>query len=181
MQKIMFIVFTLLICVSFASSQFVKEKNYLGPSIGLYFFGSTPIFGANYEYAMTTDMGSGILGIGGLVRYRSWSQNSGTYLGETWGWSYTDILVGGQGNYHFHVGEGKFDPWVGLTLAYDIGSVKYTGPAGYNYASPTWGGLFLGGNGGARYWFSDKLAGAVRIGLGSLSYSALDIGVDFKF
>ncbi len=130
---------------------------------------------------MDTDMGSGILGIGGLFRYWSWSKNIGSYFGEDWGWKYTDIMIGGQVNYHFQFENNKLDPWVGLVLAYDIGSVKYHGPHGYQYTSPTWGGLFLGGNGGIRYWFSENLAGSARIGLGSMSYSAFEIGVDFKF
>lgn len=73
-----------------------------------------------------------------------------------------------------------FDPWAGLTLAYDAGSVSWDGP-NYNYASPTYGGLFLGAQVGGRYFFTPTLAGVVRLGFGSLSYGAFDIGVDWKF
>jgi hypothetical protein len=164
-----------------ASAQLSKGKSTIGPSLGFYFFGSTPIFGANYEYAMNTDVGDGILGIGGLLRYWSWSEDIGVFGGQSWGWSYTDIMIGAQGNYHFKVGDGKLDPWLGATLAYDIGSVKYKGPSGYTYVSPTWGGFFIGANGGIRYWLSPNLGIVARLGLGALSYSALDVGVDFKF
>jgi hypothetical protein len=176
MRKILFAVIAVIVVVNFANAQFEKGNSYLGPSIGLYFHGSTPIFGANYEYAMKTNVGDGILGIGGIMRYWSWSED----IGSDWGWDYTDFMIGGQANYHFRVSDGKFDPWAGLTLAYDIGSVKYKGPSGYHWSEPTWGGLFLGVDGGARYWFSNNVAGTVRINLGSLSYSAIDFGVDFK-
>lgn len=163
-----------------ADAQFVKNENYLGPSLGFYFHGSTPIFGANFEHAMDTDLGDGILGIGGIFRYWSWSTDEGYWGDESWGWTYTDIMIGVQGNYHFKVGDEKIDPWAGLTLAYDAASVKYKGPAGFNYSSPTSGGLFLGANAGARYWFSKSMSVVARIGLGTLSYSALDIGIDFR-
>jgi hypothetical protein len=41
--------------------------------------------------------------------------------------------------------------------------------------------MFLGLQGGGRYFFSPNLAGVVRIAFGSLSYGGLDIGVDWKF
>lgn len=167
----------LVITTNFAMAQFEKEKSYIGPSIGFYFHGTTPIFGANYEYAMKTNVGDGILGIGGLLRYWSWSED----IGSNWGWDYSDFMIGGQANYHFKVGDGKIDPWAGLTLAYDVGSVKYKGPSGHHWSEPTWGGFFVGLDGGARYWFSNTVAGTVRLNLGSLSYSAIDFGVDFKF
>jgi len=180
MKQLLFLLILSFLMFGSSSAQFEKQQHYLGPSLGFYFYGSTPIFGANYEYAMDTDLGDGILGIGGLFRYWSWSTEEGYWFGESWGWKYTDIMIGAQANYHFKVGDGKIDPWAGLTLAYDVASVKYTGPAGYNYTSPSWGGLVLGANAGARYWFSKSMAVVARIGLGSSSYSALDIGVDFR-
>ena len=35
--------------------------------------------------------------------------------------------------------------------------------------------------GGARYWVSPTIAISAVIGFGTLSYGALDLGVDFKF
>lgn len=172
------LIVTLFILVLFAGSsfaQFEPDRHYLGPSIGLSFLGSAPQFGANYEYGMTLkDFGT--IGIGGIFRYWSYSED---FL--SWGWNYTDVLIGAQGNYHFKVDNSKFDPWAGLVLAYDAGSVSWDGPGGYNYASPSYGGMFLGLHGGARYWISPNLAISASIGYGSLSYGALDLGVDFKF
>ena len=169
---IMFAVFFLFSTKGY--SQYELNRSYLGPTIGLSFLGSTPQFGLNYEYSMQLqDFGS--VGFGGVFRY--WSYSEDYFYGK---WSYTDILIGAQGNYHFKVTNDKWDPWVGLTLAYDAGSVKWDGPYA-TYASPSYGGFFLGAQGGVRYWVSPTLAVVARLGYGSLSYGALDVGVDFKF
>ena len=151
-------------------SQYDLNRSYLGPSIGLSFLGSTFQIGANYEYSMELE-NFGNVGIGGVFRY--WSYSSGDF-------SYTDILIGAQGNYHFKLENKKLDPWVGLTLAYDAGSYSWEG-AGQNYVTPTYGGFFLGAQGGLRYWISPTVALVGRIGFGTLSYGALEVGADFKF
>ena len=177
MKKLFFVLILTVLCTTFSNAQFVANKHYLGPSIGLSFLGSAPQFGLNYEYGMDVkDFGK--LGIGGIFRYWSYSEDYG--YGSSGKWNYTDILIGAQANYHFKVGDGKFDPWLGLTLAYDAGSVKWDGPSG-TYATPTYGGMFFGGNAGGRYWFSPTMAVSARIGFGSLGYGALDLGIDFKF
>lgn len=171
-------IFHLLIFLFTASglfAQFTVDRDYAGPTIGLSFLGSTAQFGLNYEHSMEIQ-DFGIIGIGGVFRYWGYSENFGTY-GK---WKYSDVLIGAQGNYHFKMKNDKFDPWAGLILAYDAGSVSWDGPDG-NYASPSYGGLFLGLHGGMRYWFSPTLAAVARIGFGTLSYGALDLGVDFKF
>jgi len=175
MKKVLFIMVVFLFAFGNSNAQFTAHNHYLGPCIGLSFLGSTPQFGANYEYGMDLkDIGR--VGIGGIFRY--WSYSEGYFAGN---WSYTNILIGAQGNYHFQLDKSKFDPWLGITLAYDAGSVKWDGPSGHNYASPTYGGLFFGANAGSRYWLSPTLAVSARLGFGSLSYGALDLGVDFKF
>ena len=154
---------------------FEAGKSYVGPSIGLSFLGSTPEFGVNYEYGMKMEFGT--VGIGGLFRY--WGYSEDYYFGK---WKYTNILIGAQGNYHLKMDAGsKLDPWVGLILGYDASSVSYDGPSGYNYSSPTSGGLVLNAQGGARYWISPTMALRASLGYGSMSYGALDIGIDFKF
>ena len=166
-----------------ASSQtyFEAGKSYVGPSIGLSFLGSALQFGANYEYGMKMDFGT--VGIGGIFRYWGYSEDwgGGFYGNDSYKWKYTNILIGAQGNYHFKMDAGsKLDPWAGLILGYNASSVKYDGPSGYNYSSPTAGGLVLNAHGGVRYWFSPKMAICASIGYGSLSYGALDLGIDFK-
>ena len=41
--------------------------------------------------------------------------------------------------------------------------------------------MWLAAQGGARYWISPTLVITGRIGFGTLGYSGLDLGVDFKF
>jgi hypothetical protein len=178
MKQLLSVILLTVLFSGFINAQFTANKSYLGPSIGLSFLGSTPQFGANYEYSMDLE-NFGRVGIGGIFRYWSYSEGSG--FGSGWNWKYTDILIGVQGNYHFKLTSDKFDPWAGLTLAYDAGSVSWDGPSGYNYASPGYGGLFIGANAGARYWVSPTIGISARVGFGSLSYGALDLGVDFKF
>lgn len=178
MKKMLITIAILLFAFTSSRAQFTAGNHYLGPCIGLSFLGSTPQFGINYEYGMDLkDFGR--VGFGGIFRYWSYSEDYG--FGSAGKWSYTDILIGAQANYHFKIEAKKFDPWVGITLAYDAGSVKWDGPSGHNYSSPTYGGLFFGANAGARYFISPTLAISGRLGYGSLSYGALDLGVDFKF
>ncbi len=153
-----------------ARAQYTAGKNYLGPSIGFAFLGSTPDFGISYERGLNLQ-NFGLIGIGGIFRYWGYSEVD---------WKYTNILIGAQGNYHFVIEGSKFDPYVGIVLAYDAGSVSYNGPFG-NYVSPSYGGMWIAAQGGARYWISPTIAISGRIGLGSLGYSGLDFGVDFKF
>lgn len=171
-----FLVFTTL-CIlstwlftSTSDAQYVQNKNYIGPSVGFAFLGSTPDFGASYEYGINLQ-NFGLVGIGGLFRYWGYSEVD---------WSYTNILIGAQGNYHFRLSDSKLDPYVGVVLAYDAGSISYTGPFG-DYISPSYGGVWLAAQGGARYWVSPTIAINGRIGLGTLGYSGIDFGVDFKF
>lgn len=170
---LMLIIFIAATTVSLA--QFETGKNYAGPMIGLSFLGSTFQIGGGYEYGIEVE-NFGKIGVGGIVRYWSYSENFG--LGE---WEYTDFLIGAQGNYHFVLNDKRFDPWAGLVLAYNAGSVDFTGPAGVFYPEPSHGGLWLGLHGGLRYWLQPNLALSSRIGFGNLGYGALDVGVDFKF
>ncbi len=163
------------------SAQFETGRNYAGPSLGLSFLGSAFQLGANYEYGMPLkDIGidaPGKLGVGGLLRY--WSYSTSYFYGK---WSYTDILLGAQGNYHFDLKNSKFDPWIGMVLAFDFGKVSWDGPEKKPYwTEPAHGGFWLGLHAGSRYWISPNLAVSARIGFGTLSYGALDLGVDFKF
>lgn len=150
-------------------AQFEAGKSYIGPSIGFAFLGSTPDFGVSYEYGLNLK-NFGTVGIGGLFRYWGYTTSY---------WKYQDILIGAQGNYHFVIKGSKFDPFLGLVLAYDAGSVSLRGPYSY-IVSPSYGGFWLAGQGGARYWISNKIAISGRIGFGTLGYSGLDLGVDFK-
>lgn len=173
------ILFLLLAFYQTGFGQFETSKSYVGPSVGLSFLGSTFQLGVNYEYGMPLSAigisAPGKLGVGGIFRYWGYSEDFG--FGK---WSYTDILVGAQGNYHFVLDNQKLDPYVGLVLAYDIGSASWDGIKGFGWVENTAGGFFLGFHGGARYFISPKIALNARFGYGTLSYGALDLGLDFQ-
>lgn len=174
--KSLFVAVYLFLFQSSLNAQYIIDKHYAGPSIGLSFLGSSFQIGGNYEYAIVIE-NFGKVGIGGVIRYWGYSEN---FFGGKW--DYTNILIGAQGNYHFEVkGNSKLDPYAGIILAYDGGSVSYSGPGG-DYITPSHGGGFwLGIQGGIRYWINPTLAITGRVGFGTLSYGALEFGVDFKF
>lgn len=160
------------------AQQIVDGANYFGPSIGFSFLGSTPQFGLNYERGVYFQ-NIGTVGIGGIFRY--WGYSDNFFYGKV---SYTNILIGAQGNYHFKIPDSKFDPYVGLVLAYDIGSWSATYNNAYvNYYGGSFsaGGFWAAIQAGARYWVSPTLALTGRLAFGSLSYGGLEVGVDFKF
>lgn len=165
----------ILVFTSNTNAQYEVDKHYAGPSVGLSFLGSTAQLGINYEYALDIP-NFGTIGAGGIFRYWGYKEN---FIGGSW--SYTNVLIGGQFNYHFKMQNNKFDPWLGVVLAYDAGSVDLEGANNVFYAEPSHGGLWLGFHGGARYWVTPTIAITGRVGFGTLSYGALELGVDFKF
>jgi len=166
MRKTILILAVLFFMVGTISAQFQEGKHHAGPSIGLSFLGSTLSFGANYEYGMKIDDVPGLIGVGGIFRYWSFGD---AFSSSDYTISY--MIFGAQGNYHFKVGNGKIDPYIGLTLGYQSISGGWLG-----YGA---GGIYFGFQGGARYWFSPNMAAHARFGAGA--GSSLDLGIDFKF
>lgn len=156
-------------------AQYEIEKHYAGPSIGLSFLGSTAQLGLNYEYAFVIE-DFGTVGAGGIFRYWSYEES---FTGGSY--DYTDVLIGGQFNYHFTVESNKIDPWLGAVLGFVTGSVKTTLSVNQYYPEPSHDGLWLGFHGGARYWITPTIAFIGSVSFGTLSYGALELGVDFKF
>jgi len=161
--------------------QFDLNKHVLGPSVGFSFLGSTLQFGINHEYSIDLNnlgiSSSGKLGVGGIFRYWKYSENF-THVD----WDYTDILIGIQTNYHFYMSNENLDPWFGIIMAYDFGSSKSKiKTIGFLIGKETHGGFWVAANAGMRYWVKENIALSIRIGFGNLSYSALDLGFDYKF
>lgn len=148
---------------SVASAQYESGRKFVGPHIGLSGVGSAPSIGAQFEVAM-----DGRLGIGGFVDY--WSYDFGNSF-ENAGVSY--IALGATGSYHFEIDDDKWDPFVGLALGYFV--VSWDDDLGDTGASSR---IFLGGQGGVRYFFKDNIAFVARAGFGA---SYLSVGVDFAF
>ena len=165
-----------------AHAQFANQMNYLGPHVGLSGVGSTLTLGLDYERGITNvgEVGPGIIGIGGIFDYYSYSDNPGGYGGT---WTYVDIGVTGM--YHFVLADKKWDPFLGIYLGDEISSWSWGSSAKAYYAelgiptpSETGGGFTLGGSAGVRYFFSPNWAAEARVGFG---FYILALGVDYSF
>jgi hypothetical protein len=177
MKKVIIASAVLLLGITSLHAQLRERDNLLGPSIGFWPSGSAPTFGLNYENQLT-QAGPGTISLGGVFRYTTWRSD----ITPTDYWSINYYTFGLQSNYNFNeVGEGKFVPFVGLVLGYNAVNESYTSSYGYTYNyTGTSSGLWLWLQGGMRYFFSPKVAGTLRLGLGSFNYNTIEIGVDFK-
>ncbi len=130
-----------------------------------------PIYGG-FDYGVGNN-----ISIGGELSFRSKSESYGN---SKWKTSYTSIA--GIANYHFNEVlniPSKFDFYAGLSLGYSIFNSKYDGPGGdYDYTGSGDSGLYLSGQVGGRYFFSDKVAVNLEFGGGNV-FSSGKIGVTF--
>jgi len=176
MKKYIITTIVLLICISTFNAQLKERDNLLGPSIGFWPSGSAPTFGLNYENQLT-QAGPGTISLGGLFRFTTWKDN---FDPDNY-YSYSYFTFGAQSNYNFNeIGDGKFVPFVGLVLGYNVVNATFTGPHGYLYTTGHSSELWLWLQGGLRYFFTPRVAGALRFGFGSFNFNAIEIGVDFK-
>ena len=94
-------------------------------------------------------------------------------------WKYTFIDIGVRGSYHFselfEITNDKVDIYGGAFLGFLVSS--YSGDAYSGYNDPYGGGLRLGIHAGARYFFSEKVAGFGELGYG---FAPLSLGLTFK-
>ncbi len=152
-------------------AQFGEGSMFLGPHIGLSAYEGSPTFGANFEFGVNKpgQLGDGMLAVSIRGDYTSFDWGSG------YNWSL--ISLGAYCNYHFKVGDGKFDPFLGLGLGYHNWSYNYDGPSGGDAFADTWNsGVYFAGNAGARYFFSRSLALRALLGFGVTFFV---VGVDF--
>jgi hypothetical protein len=171
--------------ISVAHGKYVSKGTlYVGPSLGFSFLGSVPQFGANCEYGIQQN-----IGVGGLIRYWRYS-NEFTYSPPVgteveplnYSFKYSNILIAGLANYHFKINVDKLDPFVGVIIGYDIQSASWEGsvevPEDFRHVSV--GGFVGTAYGAVRYFLRDNIALVARLGYGSFSYGALEVGVDFR-
>lgn len=150
-----------------------------GPSVGFSFLGTTYQLGINHEYGIQlNDLGinkPGIIGVGGIFRYWSYSETFPTVE-----WDYSNLLIGMQFNYHFILNNQFLDPWAGLVLAYDFRTSKNKIILpNVNIDNSNNSSLWIGAQAGLRYWLNERMALNFRLGFGTLSYGALDIGFEY--
>lgn len=176
LRKISLAIFVLLLLTVSSFAQLKEKDNLLGPSLGFWPHGSAITLGVNYEYQLS-QVEIGTISLGGLFRYTSWRNN----FPENDYFDYTFITFGFQSNYNFNqIGEGKFVPFVGLVLGYNSINASYVSTHGIIYNASYNSGFWVWAQGGLRYFFSPRVAGVVRIGLGNFDFDAIEIGVDFK-
>ncbi|KPL12418.1 MAG: hypothetical protein AMS26_17900 [Bacteroides sp. SM23_62] len=181
-----FLLLFLIASIPFAgnSQPFVKGDKVINVGLGI---GSTLYSGVGYKTGLpplsaslevgVTELGPGILGVGGYFGISSYKWED-SYGGTTYGWKYSNIIIGARGNYHYIFAE-KLDTYAGLMLGYNIVNSKATGtwPALFgdlsaNSSTFIWS-LYVGG----RYYFSDSFAVMAELGYG---IAWLNIGVAFK-
>ncbi len=180
MKKTAVLIFLILPLLSL-KAQLREGDNLLGASIGLWTTGNTPVFGVSFE-SNVAGYESGAIGIGGLFRFRGFSENYNN--GDSRSYNFTSL--GFQTNYNFNkISDGKFVPYLGLTLGYNNVSNTYTnvnhnGVIVQQQSNTYNSGVWVWGQVGARYFFSNKVAGNVRLGIGNNDFYPLELGVDFK-
>lgn len=175
--KILF--FAVLITVVSSFSQLKEKDNLLGGSLGFWAKGNSPMFGVNFE-SQLVQAGVGTVGLGGIFRYYSFTN---TYSnGDSRKYSFSSI--GAQLNYNFNqIGDGSFVPYFGIVAGYNYVNNTYTDVTrnavyvtDISYSSGAW----LWGQLGMRYFFSPRVAGSLRFGIGNNDFNTLELGVDFK-
>jgi len=132
---------------------------------------ATPAFSASYERGFR-ELGPGTLGLGAFVGYQSASSDFGS-LGN---YSFTDIIVGIRGAFHYPVSP-QLDAYGGLGLGVRHAGVSFEGssyPGVAASATGLYSGLFLGG----RYLFSDHLGAFAELGY---DQTYLKAGLTVKF
>lgn len=157
----------------------LKEKNNLiGTSFGFWMHGSTPILGANYEREFK-QVGAGVIGLGAIIRFWSYLEKY-SYAEVT----YNNTFLGAQANYNVNkVGIGNFVPFAGLVAGYNfIGDRyrRYDENSIIAYDKTYKSGFLIWAQAGMRYFINPKLAASLRLGLGNLDFSSLELGIDIK-
>ena len=149
-------------------------------------FGMAGVYGdiAFLPLSVSVDIAKEIEGypisFGGLIGYTSSKDEykSGSYW---WKWTYSYLLIGARGAYHFKMKSDKIDPYGGLMIGYYIVSNTYDDNfdewwSGSNYNAKS-SYMAYGFYGGARYFFNPKMAVYAELGYG---FGYLNLGISYK-
>lgn len=173
-------VIALVFSATFASAQARYDKGDVllnaGIGLGYYYASGVPLL-VSAEFAVND-----VISVGPYLGYTSHSSGS-SWQGYTWRqrWSFIDIGV--RGSYHFselfEIRNEKVDVYGGAFLGYLISNYSYTSdmPNDPGRSNSLGGGLRLGIHVGARYFFSEKVAGYGELGYG---VAPLSLGLTFK-
>lgn len=182
MKKILTILFAvaLVFSATLASAQGRYDKGDVlvnaGIGLGYYYANGVPLL-LSAEFAVND-----LISVGPYLGYTSHSES-----GSTFGYSYKQkwsfIDIGVRGSYHFNevfeIQNEQVDVYGGAFLGYLISNYSYSSniPNDEGRSNSLGGGLRLGIHVGARYFFSEKVAGYGELGYG---VAPLSLGVTFK-
>lgn len=179
----------LLVVVAFSLTQLVAQEptfekgdKVLNLGIGLgstlysgsYYKSQIPPISASLEFGIVDNvLEKGVIGVGPYLGYSSYK-----YEYSSWGWKYTNLIIGARGNFHYPLLD-KLDTYTGLLLGYNIASSKEFGniTPGWDYSYSA-GGVAWSWFVGGRYYFSESFAVMAELGYG-IAY--LNLGVALKF
>lgn len=148
---------------------------YAGPRVWLGNLNGAVAIGGQVEKGLTPPgrYGSGIVSGGVGVDYYTWSFDY-AQLGK---YSYSVIPIQAFSNYHFAIPSNrKLDPYLGLSLVYQVVSASWDGPGAAADADAS--SLGFAGQGGLRYFLSDSFAVQGQVGFG---YGTLGVGTSWRF
>jgi hypothetical protein len=177
MKKLILVLTILFSAYPVLEAQLKEGDGLLGPSVGFWSRPNVPTLGLNYEHQMAQLGDVATISLGGVFRYTSFRDN---YPFNDY-YSYNYFTFGAQSNLNFNkISEGKFVPFVGLVLGYNSIGATYYSNDGRVYDASYGSGFWLWGQAGLRYFFTPKVAGALRIGAGNFNFNVIELGVDFK-
>ncbi|MDZ4745485.1 MAG: outer membrane beta-barrel protein [bacterium] len=179
-MKFVLRIMALVAILSSASAQYVPERLWVGPTIGLSGLGTSIGFGLAGEYAIDDGWGAAL-----DLGYSNFSIESPGVTGGSFPVTkYTFISALASATYHFSPNK-KFDPWVKAGLGYFNWNVtfeqdgKEIDPFAGLAAAYT-SGFGFGAQVGMRYHFSDGFAGRAALGYPFIFSVGLDLATGGK-
>lgn len=188
MKKLFYLIFSLGLLIPFLghAQSFTKSDKVaslgigVGSSLGSFDYSSQiPGISLMYEQGIAEAGDVGVISLGGYLGYKSfgYETSSGGFTAKS-KWNYT--IIGARGAFHFSkIPNEKLDLYAGLMASFNLLNYSYEDNSGMNTGS---GGNF--GNtagltifGGARYYFSEKVAGFAELGYG---IAFLNLGISVK-
>jgi len=175
MKKVLFTLFAIVLLASATSfgQGYNQNGKVLNIGVGFGFAGATgdatiPPVSAGLQFGLNDK-----ISVGGIVGYTGSTDKLGVF---DWEYSYSYILIGARGEYHFMEPSNKLDAYAGLTLGYNVASASFSGKSvfGVTPASASAGGIFYGFHAGARYAISNSwgVFGELGYGIGYVTAGA---------
>ncbi|MFI3305358.1 MAG: outer membrane beta-barrel protein [Rikenellaceae bacterium] len=166
MKKVLLFIAVAICSISAASAQMTQGDSSIAAKIGFGGGWGVPI-SVTYENALWGINDNSCVTIGGNLSYAGKSYT---------GFKTTYVFVGARGTYHYAIN--KWDLFGGVTLGYDIASVKWTDEDLKALGGASASSFDFRFNIGANYYITEKFAVGAEYGYG---LSPINIGVTYKF